>query len=191
MAFSIVLLFMTLVWPKATRLEGHSRLHEPRRGLERPSNRRAWARLLKARETITTAPGVALPEARSRVLQHEMADRSVRRRNMVESVRHPRLRAAGDIRHRAARDQPHHKLNAFRTRLADIFDVRHLREVLGVVDQLVEEHVVPLPVDQAGARALELMAHAASAPNMDVQILGVTLDRLADRLAEGEAARPR
>jgi hypothetical protein len=47
---------------------------------------------------------------------------------------HLRPRTADDIRHRAARNQPHHELDAFRTRLPDIFDVRHLREALGVVN---------------------------------------------------------
>src|SRR5271166_5906869 len=35
------------------------------------------------------------------------------------------------------------------------------------------------------------MAHAAGAPDLDVEIFGVAPDCLADRLAEGEAARPR
>src|SRR5271166_2879909 len=118
-----------------------------------------------------------------RVFENEMADRGVRRRNMVEAMRHLRLRAA--------RDQPHHEFDAFRTSLSDVFDVRHLREALGVVDQPVEEYVVPLLVDQAGARPLKLMAHAAGTPDLDVEILGIAPDRLSDRLSEGEAAGPR
>src|SRR6516164_5714930 len=35
------------------------------------------------------------------------------------------------------------------------------------------------------------MAHAAGAPDLDVEILGVASDRLADRLTERETARPR
>ena len=123
--------------------------------------------------------------------RYEMPDRGVGRRDMIEPVRHFRLRAASDdIGHRAARDQPHHELDAFRSRLADIFDVRHLREALGVVDQPVEEVVIPLLVDEAGARSLKLMAHAAGAPDMDVDILGVAHDRSADRLPKRETTRP-
>ena len=61
----------------------------------------------------------------------------------------------------------------------------------GIVDQLVEELVVPIPVDQAGARTLQLVAHAAGAPDLHLEILGIALDRLADRLSEREAARAR
>ena len=48
--------------------------------------------------------------------------------------------------------------------------------------------VVPLAVDQACACALQLMTHAARAPDVDVDVLVVALDRLADRLAQVEAA---
>jgi hypothetical protein len=53
---------------------------------------------------------------------------------MVEPVRHLRPPAADDIRHRAARNPFHHDLDAFRTHLPDIFDVRHLCEALGAVN---------------------------------------------------------
>ena len=59
---------------------------------------------------------------------------------------------------------------------------------LRVGDQLVEEVVVPLAVDQAGARALQLVAHAAGAPDLHVQILPKALHRRADRLAQHPAA---
>ena len=87
---------------------------------------------------------------------------------MVEPVRDFRLRAVGDdIRHGAARNQPHHELDAFRSRLADIFDVGRLREANGIIDQPVEESVVPCLVDEPGARPLQLMAHAAGAPDVN------------------------
>src|SRR5574337_1094114 len=124
-----------------------------------------------------------------RVLQNKMADRGVGRRDVIEPVRDLWLRAAGDIRHRAARDEPHHEFDALRTRLAHVFDVRHLREAARIVDQPVEEPVVPFLVDQARARPLKLMAHAAGAPDLDIEILGIAPDRIANRPAERETAR--
>ena len=59
---------------------------------------------------------------------------------------------------------------------------------IGIVDQPVEKFVVPLFVDQPGARTLKLMAHAARAPDMHVDLLGIAHDRTADRAAEREAA---
>src|SRR5271166_2401027 len=94
-----------------------------------------------------------------------------------------RRRSAGDVRHRAPGYEPHHELDAFGTRLADIFNVRHLCEAFRICDQLVQEGVVPGGVDEAGAGALKLMAHAAGTPDLDVEILGVAPDRLTDRLA--------
>ena len=44
------------------------------------------------------------------------------------------IAASNDIRHRAARNQPHRELDAFRICLPDIFDVRHLREALVAVN---------------------------------------------------------
>ena len=42
---------------------------------------------------------------------------------------------------------------------------------IGIVDQPVEKPVVPLLVDEPGARALKLVAHAAGAPDVDVDVL--------------------
>jgi hypothetical protein len=53
-----------------------------------------------------------------------------------------------------------------------------------VGDQAIEEGVVPLLVDQPGARPLQLVAHAAGAPDLHVERLVDSFDRLADRLAE-------
>src|SRR5262245_55645536 len=55
------------------------------------------------------------------VLQNQVAHGGVRRRHVVEAVRHLRRRAAGGtgrgaarhVGHRAARDEPHHQLDAF------------------------------------------------------------------------------
>src|SRR5262249_28296971 len=96
---------------------------------------------------------VALKRAVSRgVFQNEMPDRGVGRGDMIEPVRNLRLWAAGDdIRHRAARNQPHHEFDPFRSRLPDVFEIWGLRQANGVIDQPVEEGVVPFLVDQAGA----------------------------------------
>jgi hypothetical protein len=126
-----------------------------------------------------------------RILQDEMADGRVRRGHVIEAMRDLGLGPARDVGHRAARDQPHHELDAFRSRLAHIFDVTDLRQSVRVVDEAIEELVVPLGVDEARARALQLMAHAAGAPDLHVQGLVIALDRLADRLPEHEAAASR
>jgi hypothetical protein len=78
---------------------------------------------------------------------------------MVEPVRHLRPPAADDIRHRAARNQFHHDLDAFRTHLPDIFDVRHLcgpwcRQLV------VEKNVVPPLIDQPASGPWRLKAVA-------------------------------
>jgi hypothetical protein len=110
---------------------------------------------------------------------------------MIEPVRDFRLWAAcDDIRHCAACNQPHHEFDAFGSCLTHVFDVGRLRQALGVIDQPVEELVVPLLVDEPGARPLKLMAHAASAPDMDVDVLGIARDRAADGAAERQATRP-
>ena len=52
----------------------------------------------------------------------------------------------------------------------------------------VEETIVPLGIDEAGARPLKLVAHAARAPDLHVEILGEAVDRAGDRLAQPPAA---
>ena len=51
------------------------------------------------------------------------------------------------------------------------------RQVVRVVDQPVEERVVELGVDEPGARPLQLMAHAAGAPDLHGQVLAEALPR--------------
>ena len=63
-----------------------------------------------------------------------------------------------------------------------------LRSSSGSVGQLVEEGVVELGVDQPGALALELVAHAAGAPDLHVEARGIGAHRVADRCAELPAA---
>ena len=70
--------------------------------------------------------------ASRRILQNEVTDRGVGRRDMIEAVRDFRLWAVSDdIRHRATRNEPHHEFDAFGSRLADIFDVGRLRQAFG------------------------------------------------------------
>src|SRR5450756_2821205 len=124
------------------------------------------------------------------VLQNQMAHRGVAGGHMVEAMPHGRRLAAIDVAHRATGDQPHHQFDALAAGLAHIVDMRHGREPLGIGNQPIEEGGVELPVDQPGARPLQLVAHAAGAPDLDVERLVVGLDGLADRLAEHEAAPP-
>ena len=89
------------------------------------------------------------------------------------------------------RDQPHNELDALAARLADVVDVRPLAAGLGVGNHLVEPGVVPDLVDEAGACALQLVAHAARAPDLHVQVFVKALDRAADGLPQLEAAAAR
>jgi hypothetical protein len=103
------------------------------------------------------------------VLQNQIAKRRVGRRYMIKtvfyaywtcarsyvfnSIRHFVVaRRRLDIGHRAARNRPHHQLNAFAPSLAHVVDVRRIGQALRVGDQPVEEGVVERLVDQAGAR---------------------------------------
>jgi len=106
---------------------------------------------------------------------------------MIEAVRH-----LGEIvGHRAAGDQPHHQLDALRAGFAHVLDVRHLREARRIGDETVEEGIVPFAVDEAGARPLQLVAHAAGAPDLDLEGRVVGFDRLADGAPQIEAAPAR
>src|SRR5574343_1611851 len=93
-----------------------------------------------------------------------------------------------DIGHGATGDQPHHQFNAFAAGLAHVVGVRHVGASHRVVDHQVQPVVVPLAVDQARTRALQLVAHASRAPNVDVQVAIVTLHRFAYGLPQLETA---
>src|SRR6185437_9713138 len=56
-----------------------------------------------------------------RVFENEVTDRRVRGRHGVEAMHLLHL-----LVERAARDQPHHQLDAFRARFADVVDMRDL-----------------------------------------------------------------
>src|SRR4051812_14081308 len=118
-----------------------------------------------------------------------MTDSGIRRWYMVEAVLNLGC-LAGRLRvgHRAAGDQPHDQLNAFRTGLAHVVDVRLFGEPYRIGDELVHESFVELLIDESGSRALELVAHAARTPHLDVDVLFVGFDRLANRAPKLEAA---
>src|SRR5262249_35356976 len=58
------------------------------------------------------------------VLQDEVADGGIARRHVIETVPDGGLLAAVDVAHGAARDQPHHKFDAFAAGLPHIVDMR-------------------------------------------------------------------
>src|SRR5665213_3578318 len=151
--------------------------------------------LMPSRCLMPKAPAPAsatgIVSVTSVILQDQMAYGGVAGRDVIEAMPDGRRLAAIDVVHGAPGDQPHHQLNTLAARLAHIVDMRHGGESLGIRDQPVEEGIVPLLVDKSGARSLQLMAHAASTPDLDVERLVIGLDGLANRLAEHEAAPPR
>ncbi len=68
--------------------------------------------------------------------------------------------------------------------------MRLLRQFGRCSDQLVEERLVELAVDEAGARTLQLVTHPTGAPDLHVEVVVVRLDGAPDRLAEIEAPLP-
>ena len=82
---------------------------------------------------------------------------------MVEAVRDPGRFAPGHIAHGAAGNEPHHEFDAFAAGFAYIVDVWQLGSRSGVSNQLIEPVLVPLAVDQAGARTLELVMRVLEA----------------------------
>src|SRR5215472_2626934 len=85
------------------------------------------------------------------VLQDEVADGGVARRHVIKAVPHGGLLAAVDVPHGAARDQPHHKFDAFAAGLPHIVDMRNGRESFGIGDKAFQERLIELLVDQPGA----------------------------------------
>ena len=124
------------------------------------------------------------------VFKNGVAYSGVRGRYMVEAMSHfrqwPHDLPVFHVRHRTTRDQPHHQLNAFATRFTHVVDVRHGSASHGVVDHQVEPVVVPLTVDQARTRALQLVTHATCAPDVHVDVFVVALYRFANRLTKVE-----
>src|SRR3546814_19074663 len=82
------------------------------------------------------------------------------------------VKAACRRAERAAHDQPHDQLNPFAAGLTQIFYMLDPACLFAFADKHVHETVVPLAIKQACTRALKLVAHAASAPDLDVEVLG-------------------
>src|SRR5688572_11722196 len=120
-----------------------------------------------------------------------MSERGIAGRHVVEAMSDYGLRAAAHIAHCAACDQPHDELDALAAGLAHVLDVRHFGEICWILDQAIEKTVVPFLVDEPGTRTLQLMAHAAGAPDLYREWLVVTLHGPADSFAELEAAPAR
>ena len=112
-----------------------------------------------------------------------MADRRVGTWNVVETVQFLGLGAE-----RTAHDQPHHQLDALRAGFPHVLQVLQRGQAVRILDQPVHERAVPRRVDEARARSLQLVAHAAGAPDVHVEVLVELLHGPADRLAEHVAA---
>ena len=98
------------------------------------------------------------------------------------------IAAQGHVVHGTPGDQPHHQLDTFAACFAHIVDMRDGGGSGRVVNQFVQKGVVKFLVDESGARALQLVAHAAGPPDVHVQVFVVTFNRLADGLTELVAA---
>src|SRR6185369_12313051 len=68
--------------------------------------------------------------------------------------------------------------------------MRHQGKTLRVRNQTIKEGVVELLVDQPGARTLQLVAHSAGTPDLNVERFVVSLNSLSDCLAEHVATPP-
>src|SRR5690606_11657925 len=96
--------------------------------------------------------------------QHDVADRGVARGHVVEAVQF-----LDPLAHRRAHYQPHDQLDPLGARLAQELEPGDLTQLVGALAELVEEGVVELGIDQPGALALELVAHAPGAPDLHVE----------------------
>src|SRR5215813_1461998 len=114
---------------------------------------------------------------------YEVPDRGVGPGDVVEAVQ---LFDGGP--HGAAHDQLHDQLDPLGARLAHVLDVRHQRQAVRVGHQPVEKHLVERGVDEARTGPLQLVAHAAGAPDVDREVLAVALHGPADRLPKHVAA---
>ncbi len=95
-------------------------------------------------------------------------------------------------RQRAAHGQPHHHLGAFVAAQPRVVGQRHVRQLLGIVLEQVEEALVPDGVVEAGALAVNLVRQPAGRHDRHPQVFRVALDGAAQRLPElVEAPRAR
>ena len=66
--------------------------------------------------------------------------------------------------------------------------MRNARELLRILAEVIQEGLVPLAVDQARARAADLVREPAGAEDHDPEVLGIGLHRFADGFAQHVAA---
>ena len=125
------------------------------------------------------------------LLQNQVTDRRVRSRYMVKAVGDSGLGTTSHIGHGTPRDQPHHHLNPLRAGFAYVVDMRQLCQPGRVGDQAVQKGVVEFLVDQPRTRALQLVAHATGAPDLDIERLFVLLQSARDGTPQIETAPPR
>ena len=94
---------------------------------------------------------------------------------MIEAMTHSRLGTTGNITHCSPCNQPHHQFNSLTTRFPNIFDVWNRSGSFRIIDQLVQKLAVPLLIDQPCTWSLQLVGHAARAPNLDIQVFVILI----------------
>src|SRR5579862_9962212 len=97
------------------------------------------------------------------------------------------MQLAYAAREGATHDEPHDDLGALEAAAFGVLGDGELGELLRFLLQQLEELHVPRRVVEAGALPVDLVGESAGADDRDLEILGVALDRLAQRLAEIEA----
>ena len=88
------------------------------------------------------------------------------------------------FRQRAAHDQPHDDFGAFHAALGGVVGNAHVHQRLWVCLQQVQEFGVPGFVEETCTFPVHLVRQAAGGHHGHVQVLGVALDGLAQRLAQ-------
>ncbi len=117
------------------------------------------------------------------IVEHERGDAG-HRRQVIGTV-HP----LDVVRECAAHDQPHDDLGALEPAERGVLRVGHPDERGGVVGDPVEELPVPLRVVEPGPLAVHLVREPAGGHDGHLDVLGVALDRAAQRLAQLVAPR--
>ena len=127
--------------------------------------------------------GVALCGDDRRVVLVDHRDDRRHRGQVVGAVQLLHLRGQGP-----AHDQPHDHLGAFQAAALGVLGDGELRQLFRVLLEQLEELHVPGGIVEPGALAVHLVAEAAGGDDGHLQILRIALDRLAQGLAEPEAA---
>src|SRR5882762_11171945 len=98
------------------------------------------------------------------------------------------LDAANALVQRPAHDEPHHELDALRTRFAQVLNWLNRCGLLWRIDHEVHEAVIEFLVDQARAGTLQLVRHATGAEDHDAQVFRIRFHGPADRLPQFQTA---